>query len=194
MSQAESFLSHGLLKGFAGETTFQSTQRAGFELQCSHLVENGNTYHDEWAADRTGGGQELVSVDGDTFTRVYAGGTISVTAMEHLGITKDTIMEFLIISLNTASGNTRLSQNYGPVQHGDWTYQYQVLEQNPAIPLTTGKEDILYKDQVVFTHVFVMCPVEWSEEEIRIPRQCLDLSRESRMAFSHCSAGYCYGH
>lgn len=160
MSKTESFLSHGLLKGFAGETTFENNQRAGFTLQSSHLTENGSTYHDEWAADRTGGGQELVSVDGSTFTRVYAGGTISYAAMEKLGISKDLVLEFLIKSLKTAGASTRLSQNYGPIQSENWTYQYRVLEQNPAIPMTTGKEDILYKDQGVFTHVFVMCPVE----------------------------------
>lgn len=134
--------------------------RAGFSLQTSHLDEDGNTYHDEWAADRTGGGQELVKVEGVTFTRVYAGGTISEAAMEQLGISKKAVMEFLISSLNKAGEATRLYENYGPVQDGEWTYQYQLLEQNPAIPMTTGKEDIGYKGQVVFTHVFVMCPVE----------------------------------
>nr|MBP9820316.1 hypothetical protein [Candidatus Woesebacteria bacterium] len=122
--------------------------------------EDNNVYHDEWMAGRVGGGQELVRVGESTFTRVYAGGTISVAAMEQLGITKKAVMEFLIRLLNQAGEATRLYENYGPVQDGEWTYQYQVLEQNPAIPMTTGKEDISYKGQVVFTHVFVMCPVE----------------------------------
>lgn len=155
-----SLLSLGLTKGFAGETQFQTTQRAGFSLQSSHLQQDGNTYHDEWAADRTGGGQELVAVDGVTFTRVYAGGTISDVALEELGITNKAIMKFLVRSLNKAGEATRLSENYGPMHDGDWTYEYRVLENNTAIPMTTGKEDISYKGTLVFTHVFVMCPVE----------------------------------
>lgn len=160
MPTPQSLLTLGLKKGFAGETQFQPTNRAGFTLQSSHLSEDGNTYHDEWAADRTGGGQELVSVEGRTFTRVYAGGTISIAALEHLGITKEAVMEFLIASLNKAGEATRLHENYGPIQDGEWTYQYRIIETNDAIPMTTGKEDIQYKGQLVFTHVFVMCPVE----------------------------------
>lgn len=160
MHTPQSLLALGLTKGFAGQTTFQATKRAGFDLQTSHLEEAGGVYHDEWAADRTGGGQELVKVDGKLFTRVYAGGTISLSAMSELGISKAAVMEFLISSLKKAGEATRLHESYGPVQTGEWTYQYKVLEHNPAIPMTTGKEDILFRDQVVFTHVFVMCPVE----------------------------------
>lgn len=160
MTTPQTFLSLGLVKGFAGETEFESTSRAGFSLQTSHLEENGNTYHDEWAADRTGGGQELVKVNGVTFTRVYAGGTLSLDALKELHISKENIMEFLIQSLNEAGSKTRLFENYGPILNGEWTYKYKILEQNLSIPMTTGKEDILYKGQIVFTHVFVMCPVE----------------------------------
>jgi len=160
MLTPSSLLSRGLTKGFAGETKFQTTQRAGFSLQANHFEENGGMYHDEWAADRTGGGQELVSMNEVTFTRVYAGGTISIAELERLGITKKAIIEFLITSLNIAGERTRLHESYGPMKSGYWTYQYRVLEKNDAIPLTTGKEDISYKGRIVFTHIFVMCPVE----------------------------------
>lgn len=72
-SSLQSFLSLGLLKGFAGETKYETTKRANFSLQSSNLEMDGKIYHDEWAADRTGGGQELVTVDSETYTRVYAG-------------------------------------------------------------------------------------------------------------------------
>jgi hypothetical protein len=160
MPTPQTLLSLGLTKGFAGETQFQTIQRAGFTLHSSHLEVADGTYHDEWAADRTGGGQELVKVGETTFTRVYAGGTISLAALEQLGITKEIVVAFLIASLTKAGEATRLSENYGPIQDGDWSYQYQVIEKNQAIPLTVGKENITYKDQLVFTHVFVMCPVE----------------------------------
>lgn len=156
----QSFLSLGLLKGFAGETKFGVIKRANFSLQSSHLEMDGKIYHDEWAADRTGGGQELVKVDGETYTRVYAGGTISLVALKQLGITKKDILKFLITSLNTAGAQTRLHENFGPILEGDWSYRYAVIEQNDSIPMTTGREDIRYKGNIVFTHVFIMCPIE----------------------------------
>src|SRR5258708_5930376 len=161
MAASESLLSTGLKKGFAGETQFQTTQRAGFSLQSSHLEESGNTYHDEWAkADRITGGQELVKVGEKIYTRVYAGGTISIEAMEKLGITKKDVMEFLIKCLNAFAESTRLHENFGPHREGNWLYQYKVLEKNDAIPMTTGREEIAYQGQMVFVHAFVMCPVE----------------------------------
>ena len=160
MVTSHSFLTRGLQKGFAGETKFQTADRAGFSLQTSHFEEDGATYHDEWAADRTGGGQELVKVGDVAYTRVYAGGTPSENALQKLGITKKDIMAYLITCLKEIGENTRLATDFGPRQDGEWSYQYRVLEKNDAIPMITGKEEISYKGKVVFVHVFVMCPVE----------------------------------
>jgi len=154
-----SFLSQGLLKGFAGKTEFKTIQRSSFTMQSSHLVDGENLYHDEWAANLTGGGQELVRVAGREYTRVYAGGTISESVMAQMGISKKDVMQFLISSLNTAGEATRLHQDYGPVSTDGWTYHYTVLEKNDSIPMTTGKESISYKNEVVFIHVFVLCPI-----------------------------------
>ena len=153
-------LSLGLKKGFAGETKFQTISRAQFQLQASHLEKVGSVYHDEWAADRTGGGQELVKVGGQTYTRVYAGGTVSLESLTQLGITKHEIITFLVKCLTQFGEHIRLHESYGPYQDGPWTYRYLILEQNNDIPMTTGKEEILYQKQVVFVHVFVLCPVE----------------------------------
>lgn len=95
----EQFLTLGLQKGFCGETEFvQLINRAGFTISTSHFEDpaEGAIYHDEWAADRAGGGQELVRVCEQQFTRVYAGGTISYEALARLGITKQDVMAFLI--------------------------------------------------------------------------------------------------
>lgn len=160
MPSPESLLTKGLLAGFAGETNSATAHRGGFALQTSHFQEGDAVYHDEWAAHRTGGGQELVTVDQRVYTRVYAGGTTSTEAMTQLGITKQDVLTFLVACLRSQGNNTRLHEDCGPHTEGDWAYTYQVLEKNTAIPMTTGKETITYKGQVVFIHVFVLCPVE----------------------------------
>ncbi len=160
MHTPESFFSLGLQKGFAGETEFKSTNRAGFSLQTSHFEEAGDIYHDEWAADRTGGGQELIKIGEQIYTRVYAGGTISYDALQDLGISKKEVIEFLISCLNKFGELTRFNQDCGPYEEGDWTYAYRVVEQKENIPITTGKEEIKYKGKIVFIHMFVICPVE----------------------------------
>ena len=160
MNTSQTFLAHGLQKSFAGETEFTSGRRAGFDLHISHLEEGGNVYHDEWSGKRVTGGQELVKVDEKMYTRVYAGGTISVDALQKLGIAEKDVMGYLVKCLNEFGEQTRLHKNFGPKKSGDWSYHYTVIEKNDAIPMTTGKEEISYKEQVVFVHVFVMCPVE----------------------------------
>lgn len=165
-------LTLGLQKGFGGETEFAQSDRAGFSISVSHLEDaagdaDGNVgsgqpaiYHDEWAADRAGGGQELVRVGEQQFTRVYAGGTISLEALAAVGITKADVMPFLIKMITELGDKTRLEADCPPIQDGDWQYEYTVKERLPEIPLTTGKEVISYKGEVVFVHWFLMCPVE----------------------------------
>jgi hypothetical protein len=70
-------LTDGLLGGYVGETEFKSIIRGGFEMKQSHYEKNGAIYHDEWLPNRTGGGQELVEIEGQPFTRLYAGGLVN---------------------------------------------------------------------------------------------------------------------
>jgi hypothetical protein len=160
MTNPFSFFSAGLQKGFTGESVFQPVTRAGFSLHSSHFEENGNIYHDEWAGSQSGGGQELVKVGGQVFTRTYAGGAIPAAALQALGISKKDIMAYLFTCIASFGEKMRLQTNLPRQVEGDWSYEYRVLEKNDAISMTVGKEEILYKNALVFTHVFVMCPVE----------------------------------
>lgn len=160
MHTSHGVLTRGLLHTFAGKTKCVPASRGGIAVTTSHMEENGSLYHDEWAADRVGAGQELVRYDGLVYTRVYAGGTIAYEAMEKLGITKHDVIGFLIASLNSAGDQTRLCTQYGPVSSDEWEYAYAIIEDLPDIPLTVGKEEIRYKHTVVFIHMFLLCPVE----------------------------------
>ena len=158
----QQLLTLGLLKGFGGDTNMSTADRAGFPVTISHYQdpETGGVYHDEWAADRAGGGQELVRVGEQQFTRVYAGGTISVAAMAKLGITKQDVMVFLMKMITQLGDETRLEKDCPAVLDGDWQYEYAVKERLPEIPLTCGKETISYKGEVVFVHWFLLTEVE----------------------------------
>lgn len=159
-NKTDEFLAKGLKSGFGGGNVMQNVKRSGFNLDSSHFEDKKGRYHDEWAAARAGGGQELVWVEGKNYTRVYAGGTINPIALDKLGIKIDDVMVFLKkIILNNAS-LIRLHQNFGPIQEKDWSYSYTVIERNEQIPLTTGKEEILYKGKLVFQHNFLICPVD----------------------------------
>lgn len=160
MSDIPSFLNTGLKKGFTGETEFLTLERAGFPLHGSHFIDGDAIYHDEWAVNRVGGGQELVKVGGQMYTRVYAGGTIATGEMEKLGITKKDVMGYLFACIKEFGEQIRLHEDVGPRSQDEWTYEYKVIEKNNEVPMTTGKEMISYKGKVVFIHVFVMCPVE----------------------------------
>jgi hypothetical protein len=160
MIQFPKILSQGLLSGFAGKAEIEAVKRHLFDLQSSHYQNENGVYHDEWAADRVGGGQELVKTDQGRFTRVYAGGTIPEEALLALGISKEEVMRFLIASLQKQIDQTRQETDCLPEAEGDWQYQYHVLERNFVIPYTLGKEEIFYQKHVVFVHLFISCPVE----------------------------------
>lgn len=165
MKTTSEMLTLGLQKGFAGDTNMKKIERSGFLVTSSHyeaLTENGVevVYHDEWAADQVGGGQELVRVGDQEFTRVYAGGTVSLEEMARLGITKQNVMRFLVTMIQQLGDATRLEQDCPPVADGEWQYQYVVKERLPEIRLSAGKEIISYKGEVVFVHWFLMSPVE----------------------------------
>lgn len=138
-------LTSGLLAGYGGKTEFKSITRGGFELKSSHFENGGIVYHDEWT---NGGGQEIVSFDGQTFTRVYAGHTI--TENSH------TIPQ-LIKFIQQLQDKTRLFSDCESVD-GDWQYQYKIIDVDSGV--TTGKETIYYHDNIIFVHYFVLSPIK----------------------------------
>lgn len=139
-------LTEGLLAGYVGKTVFSPVNRGSFELKSSHYEADGIIYHDEWTK---GGGQEIVSVDGVQFTRVYAGGAI--------GETKEVIGK-LIYFIQQLKDKTRLFINC-EMSDGDWQYRYQIIDTNLSPEVTVGKETITHQNQIVFIHIFVLSPI-----------------------------------
>jgi len=157
----KNLLTKGLQEGFAGSTVRKGVKRGDFKLESSHYeTEDGDIYHDEWMASRAGGGQELIEVDGKRFTRVYAGGTISKKALESLGLAEKDVIGFLIKQISDNGDKIRLYKDFLPESEGDWRYEYKIINSEEEIPVTTGKESVFYKEMMVFTHIFVLSPVE----------------------------------
>jgi len=154
-------LTEGLQEGFAGKTEIQPSERGGFSIKVSHIVDaEGNIYHDEWSAERAGGGQELIEVDSKQFTRVYAGGTIPLDKLEELGTTKKEVIKYLKKQITENGSKTRLYSDFDPEPEGDWRYSYKIIDSEEKIPLTTGKESIYFKEKLVFVHDFIISPVD----------------------------------
>jgi hypothetical protein len=140
-------LTTGLLAGYGGKSQFYKITRGSFELMSSHFEDGNTVYHDEW---NNGGGQEIVKVGNDTFTRVYAGRAVGDI---------DAINQKLVFFIQQLQDKTRLFTDC-ELTDGDWKYQYKIIDINETIKVTTGKETISHLDKVVFVHVFVLSPVE----------------------------------
>ena len=154
-------LTKGLQEGFGGGTVRKGVDRGGFKVESSHYeTEDGDAYHDEWLANRVGGGQELIEIDGNRFTRVYAGGTISEEALKDLGLTKKDVVGFLKKQILENGENLRLCDDFLPEAEEDWRYEYKIIDKEDDIPVTMGKESIYFKEELVFVHNFVLSPVE----------------------------------
>lgn len=137
-------LTAGLLAGYGGQAKFLSVARGSFELKSSHFKQGDVIYHDEWT---NGGGQEIVQVEKDLFTRVYAGGLF--------GESHDIIPK-LIYFIQKLKDKTRLFTDCR-MTDGDWVYQYEVIDSQ--FDITTGKETIKFKNKIVFIHIFVLSPI-----------------------------------
>jgi len=160
MSQkTDNLLVQGLSYGFAGKTKAKKVTRASFILDSSHLNVGNSVYHDEWFADRAGGGQEIVKVGSEKFTRVYAGGTIPKKDLVKLGTNNDEVMNFLKKQIVENGKSIRLYHDFTSCA-GNWNYSYKVVYKNISIPLTLGQEIISYKGKLVFEHIFVLCPID----------------------------------
>lgn len=150
-------LTTGLIAGYGGKTDFNKISRGGFDLNSSHFQDRETIYHDEWTK---GGGQEIIKVGEESFTRVYAGGVVDEKVLEELNITHDDVIATLMNKIQKLGEKTRLFNDYPEDLENDWKYEYKILDQDDQIILTTGKETIKYKDQLVFTHVFVLSPIK----------------------------------
>ena len=139
-------LTAGLLAGYGGQTKFVKTSRGSFEVSSSHFENGEVVYHDEWT---NGGGQEIVKVGVEMFTRVYAGGTIN---------NNPEIIPKLIYFIQELKDKTRLFSD-SSLDSGDWTYEYKIVDSDKDIDVTTGKETIYFQGKPVFVHVFVLSPI-----------------------------------
>jgi hypothetical protein len=123
----------------------------------SHYEKDGIVYHDEWIE---GGGQEIVEIDGEKFTRVYAGGTVSEEILNNLGIKKEEVISNLISKIKELGNKTRLFSDCISENDGDWSYEYKIIDSEKALEITVGKELIKYKNEKVFVHCFVLAPAK----------------------------------
>jgi len=153
-------LTAGLLAGYGGKTEFSRTNRGGFSLKRSHLEDDGGVYHDEWPPGRTGGGQELVTVGGERYTRLYAGGVMDEEKLKERGVGEKEVIAYLKRKILELGEKTRLEVDCLPEPDGDWRYSYQVIERMEALDMIVGREAIEYTEETVFVHFFLLCPVK----------------------------------
>lgn len=149
-------LTTGLLAAYGGKSQFSPVKRASFDLMSGHFEDGDLVYHDEWV---DGGGQEIVQIGNELFTRVYAGISDSKKLAE-LGLKETAVVENLITRIKELGDQTRLFSDCRPENIGNWGYEYKILDHDESTLITTGKETIKYQNQVVFIHVFVLSPVK----------------------------------
>lgn len=158
MSKAIELLNIGLLEGYARKSVVpRGTTRAGVEFKVINSRTGGGLYHDEWIAGRTGGGQELATVDHETWTRLYGGGVIPDTDLVKLGIDKQAVLRKLREFIIGSDGKTRLHEDYEASKQ-DWEYRYSILHRSERVGLTVGLETIGLKGEEVFAHGFLISP------------------------------------
>ena len=162
MKEVKKALTKGLIAGYAGKLGRKTKLRNCFNVNYSRYVDaaSNTVYHDEWIANRVGGGQELVEVGDSALTRVYAGGTISIEGLESLGLSKKDVTNYLKKKILDLKEKTRLLEDCKPKPDGNWQYSYQIIDNETNIPLTIGKETITYKRELVFVHGMMLCPIE----------------------------------
>ncbi len=155
-NRVDEIFTKGLLAGYAGGK-IKNVERAGFQGKASHpTLSKGNVYHDEWFANTNGGGQELIEINGQSFTRLYAGGVPEQTVLDSLKITDKDVGNYLKSKIIELEAKTRLFENCKPEPDGDWQYAYTITSNDPTIRLTTGMESINYKNTPVHLHAFIL--------------------------------------
>jgi hypothetical protein len=158
MKQIKQIVKYAFAKGltatFAGKSNFEKITRGSFPMISS--VPPDMSYIDQWLPDQSGGGQEILEVDGIRYTRVYAGGTVEEKILLTLGISKSDVMVFLTKVLTSSALKTRLDESFH-LEDGEWSYSYDTTVEDLA--MITGKEVISYKNTQVFVHLFIICIV-----------------------------------
>jgi hypothetical protein len=157
--EIKKLLGTGLSGGY-GAGKYGKVTRAGFPLDSSDYSGPEGTYHDELAAHQLGGGQELVKLaNGETATRVYAGGTLDSDILQKLGLTNDDVSKQLKFFLGKLGNKTRLDEEM-ELTDERWKYSYKLLEAVKDIPVLVGAEKISYDDSLVFIHFIINSPVK----------------------------------
>jgi hypothetical protein len=158
----EKLLTEGLLSGYAGKN-WVVVKRDIFPGESSHLNSpDGGVYHDEWFVGKhLGGGQELVKIGEESFTRLYGGGTPDLEILEKLGISTKDVGSYLIKKIKELGDRTRLFSDCMPEPEGDWHYSYTILRHNQDnLPITVSMEQIRYKGIPVHLHPFIISPIK----------------------------------
>jgi len=154
-------LTNGLAEGYAGVKKPEKIQRAGFAGKANDYTGlEGGHYHDEWFADDNGGGQELVEVGDEQFTRVYAGGVIPVEELQKLGLTTKEVISRLRTSINELKEKTRLYEPCSLELPDGWNYKYEIIKKSEEVPLTIGYESIEFNGREVFAHGHILSPIK----------------------------------
>lgn len=121
---------------------------------------DGGKYRDEWFADDNGGGQELVELNGEKFTRLYGGGVIPTEELRELGITTKDVISRLITSVRELKEKTRLHEECSLELLDGWGYKYTILKKSKEVPLTVGYESIEFNGREVFAHAHILSPIK----------------------------------
>lgn len=154
----EKALTDGLAKGYALAEPTPVTREKFRGLSTDVQFPKGS-YHDEWFGRESGGGQELVQVEGHQYTRLYAGGTVSQEKLAQLGITSEDVIGYLMQKIQELGPRTRLHRNCIPRSDKKWQYLYEIMRQNRALEITNARERILFKGTLVHEHSFMLCPI-----------------------------------
>lgn len=158
-SSPETLLTKGLLEGYASSGGGVESQRGGFPIRVIHSESGAGKYHDEYSAEVTGAGQEFSDNGEQKYSRSYAGGTIPLEELTKLGITGDTVLAYLVSKVSELGQKTRLHTSILPPADDRFRYQYEIIEKEPSIPVTVGKESVFYDEVLVFVHYFLLCPI-----------------------------------
>jgi hypothetical protein len=152
-------LTAGLLNGYLTNNTVREQRISSFKFQNTGYSSPEGVYEDRWIGKSSGGGQEVVKVNGIEYTRVYAGGCLEKEKLEKLGITKEDIDKFRKEALLELTDQTRLD-DVASYQTGFWDYGYDIEDEfEGEFGVIQGMEQINYNEERVFLHRFLLCPV-----------------------------------
>lgn len=159
--KTDNLLTEGLAEGYAGVKKPEKIQRSGFLGKANDFIgPEGGHYHDEWFADDNGGGQELINIGEEQFTRLYGGGVIPVEELQKLGLTTKDVISRLITSVRELKEKTRLHKPCTLELSGGWNYKYEIIKKSKEVPLTIGYESIEFEGRELFAHAHILSPIK----------------------------------